>query len=201
MASSGNGFMTSSWSLASMVVAPWARYQELDAVVEHGVLDQPSEVLAASATTALVPYTSMSTPVNGAAAESRGTTTAWLCGATVSAPVIAGASPGKYVIVPVIGVSVGLSTVTLPSPVDLSAAAGTPGHNHAVVRAAPAPQRAIGMGGVSLEQCVAATRAGRSRENTTPATTKAATAITTRRRRKKVLMVRSRPFWCAICVA
>jgi hypothetical protein len=50
--------------------------------------------------------------------------------------------------VPVIGVSVGLSTVTLPSPVALSVAAGTPGQNHDVVRASP--DGAIGIGGWSL---------------------------------------------------
>jgi hypothetical protein len=55
MASSGNGFISSSWYLASMVVVPSARYHDADAVVEHGVLDHPEPVMVVWATTALVP--------------------------------------------------------------------------------------------------------------------------------------------------
>src|SRR5690242_10590639 len=90
--------------------------------------------------------------------------------------------------VPFIGVSLGLSTVTLPSPVDLSVAAGTPGQNQEGVRALPVG--AVGIGGWSLEPYVAATGAGWWRDTTMPATTKAATAATTRKRRTKVLMPR-----------
>ena len=82
---------------------------------------------------------------------------------------------------PAIGVSVGLSTVMLPSPVDLSAMAGTPGQNHDVVRASPV--RAIGIGGWSLVPKAAATRVGRSREIVTPTTTNTATTATNARRR------------------
>src|SRR4029453_7152772 len=75
MASSGNGLSTSRWEVLATVVVPSATYHEPDALVEHGELAHPAGVTVVWATTALVPYTSMSTPVNGAGARSRGTTT------------------------------------------------------------------------------------------------------------------------------
>jgi hypothetical protein len=189
MASSGNGLSTSRWYVLSMVVVPSATYHDPDAVVEQGELDEPAGVTVVWATTAFVPYTSMSTPVNGAGARSRGTTTAWPRAATRRGVVTAAPSPGKNVRFPLIGVSVGLSTVMLPSPVERSARAGTPGQNHDVVSALPV--RATGIGGWSLVPNAAATGVGRSREMATPTTAKTATTATSAMRRTSWLTVAS----------
>src|SRR5947209_16292145 len=132
-ASSGNGFMARRVSVASLVVAPSAKYQLADADDAHWVTLSPRVPVTATSATASPPFSSTTADANVAVTTSASRTLARLAGPTSMGAVRLSPLSGKTVTVPLSPRAPALATTIDPSAAGFPARA--PGQYQADERA------------------------------------------------------------------